>query len=155
MLQVYSEEEELCAVLERAEGAISYVERYWAGFFPLLLFQVAAEGEVVGAMGEKETALVKELAVLAHRVVVGQGRAEREWGLEAAARLHLHNSTCFNVQQTETGGSLDNPSWVCPGPCHLQASNPHRRPARIGKQKRNFLQSVRKTIAARRLRRQP
>ena len=71
-MQVYSEEEELCAVLERAEGAISYVERYWAGFFPLLLFQVAAEGEVVGGMGEKETALVKELAVLAHRVVLGQ-----------------------------------------------------------------------------------
>ena len=95
-------------MLQRAEGAISYVERYWAGFFPLLLFQVAEEGEVVGAMGERETALVKELAVLAHRVVVGQGRAEREWGLEAAARLHLHNSTCFNVQQeNETGGSLE------------------------------------------------
>ena len=153
MFQVYREEEELCAVLQRAEGAISYVERYWAGFFPLLLFQVAGEGEVVEPMGEKETALVKELAVFAHRVVVGQGRAEREWGLEAAARLHLHNSTCFDVE--ETGGSLENPSWVCPGPCHLQALNPHRRPARSGKQRRNFLQSVRKTIAAHRLRRQP
>ena len=150
---MYREEEELCAVLQRAEGAISYVERYWAGFFPLLLFQVAEEGEVVGAMGERETTLVKELAVLAHRVVVGQGRAEREWGLEAAARLHLHNSTCFNLE--ETGGSLENSSWVCPGPCHLQTSNPHRRPARSGKQRKNFLQSVRKTIAARRLRRQP
>ena len=114
---------------------------------------MAEEGEVVGAMGERETALVKELAVLAHRVVVGQGRAEREWGLEAAARLHLHNSTCFNLE--ETGGSLENSSWVCPGPCHLQTSNPHRRPARSGKQRKNFLQSVRKTIAARRLRRQP
>ena len=147
LLQVYKEEEELCAVLQRAEGAISYVERYWAGFFPLLLFQVAAEGQVVAGMGEKETALVKELAVLAHRVVVGEGRAEREWGLEAAARLHLHNSTC----KEETGGSLENSSWVCPGPCHLQASNPHRRPIRSGKRRKNFLQSVRKTIAARRL----
>ena len=153
ILQVYREEEELCAVLQRAEGAISYVERYWAGFFPLLLFQLAGEGEEVGTVGDMGQHLVKELAVLAHRVVVGQGRAEREWGLEAAARLHLHNSTCFNVE--ETGGSLENPSWVCPGPCHLQALNPRRRPARTGKRRRNFLQSVRKTIAARRIRRQP
>ena len=143
---VYRGEEELASTLARAGGAWDFLTTYWTGFYPLLLLHLAGEGEAVGAVGAVQAAVAREAAVAAVRVVVAGGRAEREWGLEAAARLHLHRRTC----RGEGEGGLEAASWRCPT-CPLTSTNPRQRPARSTKP-RGFLRSVRRTIAARRLR---
>ena len=94
-------EAELAATLGTPTGLAAYLATYWTGFFPLLVLQlVGEEAEPVASVGPRDAAILGEMGRLVHRVVVGPGRAEREWGLEAVARFVVHCSLC------RVGGSL-------------------------------------------------
>ena len=159
---VYQGEEELAGILGRSRGAGAYLSQYWTGFFPFLLLQLTeADVEAAAGVGEQEASLLREVASLPHRVVLGQGRGEREWGLEALARYHLHCTTCRGREAgsgTREGGSrareggsrsLSSSEWKCGGQCRLQGTNPHRRQLGRSRRKKTFFQSVRRTIRVR------
>ena len=159
---VYQGEEELAGILGRSRGAGAYLSQYWTGFFPFLLLQLTeADVDAAAGVGEQEASLLREVASLPHRVVLGQGRGEREWGLEALARYHLHCTTCKGREggsggreggsRNREGGSrsLSSSEWRCGGQCRLQGINPHRRQLSRSRRKKTFFQSVRRTIRVR------
>jgi len=126
------EKKVLDKTLNRATGVIGYIREYWAGFFPLLLIEIANKD------GETETIEAKPLKALnsmfsvIHRIIIRDLEKDIDFIFESLGRFYCHIKIfqCEKFQQslhTEKLGQLISLSmtekfWICNGLCKMRTS---------------------------------
>ena len=143
LIVVYSDDDELSAILNHNRGVISYVKKYWSGFFPLFLIYLGQDSTPV----KESTSLLLSHFSCCHRLLLQDSYKDMKFLLEMVVRYHMH------TRQLQCKGAIILPSltredWKCPGLCQLQTCNTSRK--RTTSKKKTFFQSVRRTLTVKR-----
>ena len=142
---VYSDLEELQEVMASEIGILGYIRQYWRGYFPLLLIQVGAPGDIIK---KTVTDILQRDFSSSFRMHLPDP-CSRDKDLEDVfVSYHLHNDKfqCHKVERatsTDTSQSLFATNWKCSGLCGLKSTkiDPLRR------KKRSVIDAIRRKIS--------
>ena len=142
---VYSDLEELQEVMASEIGMLGYIRQYWRGYFPLLLIQVGAPGDIIK---KSVTDTLQRDFSSSFRMHLPDP-CSRDKDLEDVfVSYHLHNDKfqCHKVERatsTDTSQSLFATNWKCSGLCGLKSTkiDPFRR------KKRSVIDAIRRKIS--------
>jgi len=149
---VFSSTEELEEVVTKPSGIVGYTKKYWNGYFPVMLIQVAKQSEqftIKKSLIEK----IEEGFSSSFRLIIGDLKSSQAILFDALARFYQHEvrlqcsklDKTYNIPDlnynTSSNSSLHSPSWRCSGLCGLtnQAQGQAKR-------RTNFLSAARKKL---------
>jgi len=149
---VFSETEELEEVVAKETGIVGYVRKYWNGYFPLVLIQVAKQTEL-GSIKKSLLEKVEQGFSSCFKFIIEELATNQSILFEALIRFYLHEVRlqCAKMDKTyidpdltfntSSNSSLHSPTWRCSGLCGLKTSENSQK-----KRRGNFLSEARKKL---------
>lgn len=149
---VFTATEELEEVVGKDTGIVGYVRKYWNGYFPLILIQVAKQSEL-GSIKKSLIEKIQEGFSSCLRFIVEDIESSQATLFEAFIRFYLHEVRlqCSKLDKTysdpdltfntSSNSSLHTSSWRCAGLCGLRNLGHSQKKRRI-----NFLSAARKKL---------
>lgn len=149
---VFTTTEELEEVVGKETGIVGYVRKYWNGYFPLVLIQVAKQAEL-GSIKKSLIEKIEEGFSSCFRFIIEDIESSQAVLFEAFIRFYLHEVRlqCSKLDKTfsdrdlsfntSSNSSLHSSSWRCAGLCGLRNSGQIQKKRRI-----NFLSAARKKL---------
>ena len=126
---------------------MGYTADYWAGFFPLLLVNIAP---TYSSLTEGNSEQILTQFCCAHHLVLQDWQAHAEKDImEAIIRFMVHLDKCGREAREKGKREWLTNGWQCPNECGLK--NVNNSDKNWQKKKRNFFQAVKKSISSRKI----
>ena len=155
----YRGERDLVRILNFESSILDYSKRFWRGFYPLILVEMAETDDVRGKIAA-DSGLSEELVIqlddqfsAVHRLIFRrESVSEVSFLTDSIHRFHIHVKHCLKIASLKEKrlASLTQTKWKCEQPCELTSENPLRiRKERKGK-RRDFLKTMKRTFTVKR-----